>query len=136
MVLPLNFIKFHHFVPSHSFFFIQDFDGMLNVRKIRLERESFNFHHFLGKPSDTFLTGKHGIHYGLLTKYPTVGDGKQQNHTAPKFYMVQHNEELTFYGLQIDAHLSSEIPLDTHGHQLQTAKVFSPCPYKLSNDSK
>ena len=54
MILPLDFIKFHHFVSSDSFFFIQDFEGMLNVRKIRLERKSFNFHHFIGNSQTLF----------------------------------------------------------------------------------
>ena len=57
MIFPLDFIKFHHFVPSDSLFFIQDFDKVLNIGKIRLERESFNFHHFIGNSQTLFQLG-------------------------------------------------------------------------------
>ena len=135
MILPLDFIEFYHFVPSDSLFHPR-FWKDAQYKKDQVGEGVLQFPPLRREPSDTSLTGKHGIHYELVTKYPGVRDGKQQNHTAPKFYKVQHNKELTFHELRIDAHLSSRIPLGTHGHQLQTTKVFSSYPHKLSNGSE
>ena len=57
MILPLDFIEFHYVVPSDSLFFIPDFDRMLNIRKTRLERKSFNFHHLIGTSQTLFQLG-------------------------------------------------------------------------------
>jgi hypothetical protein len=57
MMLPLDFVEFHHIVPSHFFLFIQDFYGMLHVRKIRLERKSFNFYCLIGNSQILFQLG-------------------------------------------------------------------------------
>ena len=48
VILPLNFIELRHTVSSHSFFFVQDLDMMLNIRQVGLEGKSFKFHHFIG----------------------------------------------------------------------------------------
>jgi hypothetical protein len=58
VILPLDLLKFHHIVSSHSFFFIQNFDGILHVRKIRLEREPFNLHCLI-RNSQTLLQLRH-----------------------------------------------------------------------------
>jgi hypothetical protein len=47
MVLPLDFIEPHHFILSDSFLLIKYLDKMLNIGKIRLEREPLNLHYFL-----------------------------------------------------------------------------------------
>ena len=54
VVLPLNFVEFHHIVPCHSLLFVQDLDGMLNIHQVRLEGNSFNFHNFIRYPQ-TFI---------------------------------------------------------------------------------
>jgi hypothetical protein len=56
-MLPMDFVEFHHIVPSHSLFFIQDFYGMLHVRKIRLERKPFNFYCLNGNSQTLFQLG-------------------------------------------------------------------------------
>ena len=117
MVLPLDFIKFHHFVSSNSLFhprFWQD----AQYKKDQVGEGVLQFPPLPQELINTSLIGKHERHYVLLTKYPEVGDDKQQYHTIPKLYKVQHNKELTFHRLQTDAHLSSGIPLGTHGRQL------------------
>ena len=135
MILPLDLIEFYHFVPSDSLFhprFLRD----AQYKKDQVEEGVLQFPLVHQELANTFLARRHGKHYGLMIKYLRVGDDKQQNHTALKFYKVQHNEELFSHRPQTDAHLSSGIPLGTHGHQLQTTRAFSSCPHKLSNDSK
>ena len=134
MVLPLDFIKFHHFVSSNSLFHPRFWqDAQYKKDQVGEGVLQFPLHREL---TNTSLTGKHGRHYGRLIKYSGVGDGKQPNHTAPKFYKARHNKELISHGLKTDAHLSSRIPLGTHGHQLQTTRAFSSCLHKLSDGSE
>jgi hypothetical protein len=57
VILPLDLVKFHYAVSSCSFFFIQDFYEMLNIRKIGLERKPFNFHYFIGNSQALFQLG-------------------------------------------------------------------------------
>ena len=54
VVLPLNFVELHHTIYSHSFFFVQDLDRMLNICQVRLEGKTFNFHSFI-RHLQTFL---------------------------------------------------------------------------------
>ena len=135
MILSLDFIEFYHFVPSDSLFHPR-FWWDAQYKKDQVGEGVLQFPPLHQELTNTFSAWRQGKHYGLLIKYPRVGDDKQQNHTAPKFYKVQHNEELTSHGLQTDAHLSSGIPLGTHGHQLQTARAFFSCPHKLSDSSE
>ena len=54
VVLPLHHVELYHTISSNFFFFIQDFDRVLNISQIRLEGKTFNFHSFI-RHLQTFL---------------------------------------------------------------------------------
>jgi hypothetical protein len=57
VILPVDLVKFHHAVSSHSFLVIQDLDWMLNIGKIKLERKPFNFYYLIGNSQTLFQLG-------------------------------------------------------------------------------
>ena len=96
IVLPLDFIKIHHFVPCDSLFHPR-FWRDAQYKKDQVREGVLQFPPLPQELINTSSTGRQERNYVLLTKYSEVGDDKQQYHTAPKFYKVQHNEELTSY---------------------------------------
>jgi hypothetical protein len=76
VTLPLDLVKSHHTVSSHSFFFIQNLRDA-QYKKDQVGEEALQFLLPNRELANTFSIERHGKHYGLLIRYMGARYDKQ-----------------------------------------------------------